>query len=77
MNNQITVTIIGNPESSHNTVVEYNGQYYEFWTDGYDGTESKDVIAYLKFLGFEVFEVYKTNGSKKIYPVNNQYGTYI
>lgn len=77
MSNKITVTIIGNPESYHNTIVEHNGQYYDFWADRYEGEKSTDIIAYLKFLGFEVFEVYKTKGTKKIYPVNNQFGNYI
>lgn len=77
MNKNITVTIIGDPQDEHQTLVEYNNQYYMFYTDCYDGTKSHEVISYLKFLGFEVFEVYKTRGTKLIYPVNWEYPTYV
>lgn len=73
MNKNITLFIIGNPQDEHFTIVEHNNQYYSFYTDGYDGTKYGEVLSYLKFLGFEVFEVYKNKGTKIIQPVNTNY----
>lgn len=74
---KINVTIVGKEDDDHFTYVEYDGLYWEFYTDGYDGQKSKDVIDFLKFLGFEVFVVNKNKGSKKVILQNSEYVGFI
>lgn len=73
----INVTIIGNDDREHHTYVEYNGRYWSFYTDGYDGEKSKDIIGFLKYLGFKVFTVNKSNGSKRIKPENSNWEEWV
>lgn len=67
----ITVIVVGDPKDEHYTIIEHNNSYYSFYTDGYDyGTTCNNIISFLKFLGYDVFEVYKKNGTKLIRPIN-------
>lgn len=61
INEKIKVIICGDADSEHRTYVENDGKYLEFYTDGWDGTSSKDIISLLKFLGHEIFEVYDSS----------------
>lgn len=55
----ITVFVKGNENDEHFTYVGNDkDQCYEFYSDGYDGTRAKDVISFLKFLGYEPFVIY-------------------
>ena len=74
---KVTVIIIGDPKDEHFTYIQYKDEYYQFYTDGYDGTKCKEVINILKFLGFEVFEVYKSRGNKLVTPVNKSYQSFV
>lgn len=58
---KISVIIVGNQEEEHSTYVEYNNKYFKFYTDGYDGIKCTEIISFLKFLGFEIFEVYRND----------------
>lgn len=67
LNKKISVIIVGDQRDEHRTYVENNDMYFEFYTDGYDGINSTEIIQFLKFLGYEVFEIHKStfNVSKK------------
>lgn len=58
---KISVIIVGDQENEHTTYVKHDNKYYKFYTDGYDGIKSTEVILFLKFLEYEVFEVYRSN----------------
>lgn len=58
---KITVIIVGNSDEEHSTYIKYNNKYFKFWTDGYDGIKCTELISFLKFLGYEIFEVYKNS----------------
>lgn len=75
--NQITVFICSRDKHKHNgvnyehsTYVDFNGKCMCFYTDGYTGTTSEEVIGFLKFLGFEVFIVYSDRYTGKSEFVN-------
>lgn len=58
----IKVYIKGNAEEEHYTYVSNEqGQCYEFYTDGYEGTSSEEIISFLEFIGHEVFVVHNDN----------------
>lgn len=61
INEKIKVIICGDAYSEHQTYVENDGKYLEFYTDGWDGISSKDIISLLKFLGHEIYEVYDSS----------------
>lgn len=61
LNKKISVIIVGNQENEYTTYVENNDVYFEFYTDGYDGIKSTEIIQFLNFLGYEVFEIHKSN----------------
>jgi len=61
MEERVDVIVIGNREGEHFTYVGKNNNYFRFYTDGYEGDTHKEVIAFLKFLGFEVLEIYRNN----------------
>ena len=54
----------------HSTYVDYNGKCMTFYTDGYNGTSSNEIIGFLKFLGFEIFIVYSDRYTGKSEKVN-------
>lgn len=58
---KISVIIVGNPDDEHHTYVKLEDKYFEFYTEGYDEANAKNIIRFLKFLGYEVFEVYDNN----------------
>lgn len=58
---KVSVIVIGNRNEEHTTYVKSDNKYFEFCTDGYDGIKSTEIISFLKFLGYEVFEIYKNS----------------
>lgn len=55
----VTVFIKGDENEEHFTYVGNNKeQCYGFYSDGYDGIKSKEVINFLKFLGYEPFVIH-------------------
>lgn len=70
MNNKINIIVVGDKNKEHFTYVEKDGVYYSFYFDGYDGTSSDMIISFLKFLGHDVFILYKNKLDKPLECVN-------
>lgn len=58
MKEKINVIICGDMDGQHTTYVEHNRRYCQFYADEYEGIAAKEVIGFLKFLGYEVFEIH-------------------
>ena len=55
----ITVEIYDEEDDGHTTYIKNNNnEYMRFGTDGYCGTDAKEIIDFLKFIGYDVFVVY-------------------
>lgn len=67
---RIVVTIYGDETDSHYTYIKNNNDYYKFLADKYDGIRAKEVLDFLKFLGKDVFLVYRSYNSEKPHTVN-------
>ena len=55
----VTIIIYDAEKGEHLTYVENQGKFFKFYFDGFEGTSHKDVSDFLKFMGLEVFEVYR------------------
>lgn len=67
---KIKVIICGDDNEEHTTFVEYDGQYFEFYFNGYEGMPAKEVCEFLKFLGYEIFELHNSNFKRPLTCIN-------